>query len=45
VKVKLTTKARTKLRRLKKIAGTLKVAVTDSGGAVANLKRGVSLKP
>jgi len=45
VTVKLTPKARKKLRRLKKVAATLKVAVTDSGGAVANLKRSVSLKP
>jgi hypothetical protein len=43
VKVKLSTKARRKLKRSKKVAANLKVKVTHAGGSVDNLKRNLSL--
>jgi Ca2+-binding RTX toxin-like protein len=41
VTVKLSSKARSKLKKLKTVAGTLKVAAADAGGATTNLKQGV----
>jgi Ca2+-binding RTX toxin-like protein len=43
VTVKLSAKARSKLKRLKTISGTLKLSATDAGGATTEVKKAVKL--